>query len=894
MYEHYLFGEFVKSKEPLSSQDLEDIFASADRASGKIQELPLDSILNVLDRVSVNWLDEEYHLRKTALEKMPGIVGYSDRMTQLAIESLFTNLHRENLFKLIRSNLGRPSFLDRFEYIPSFDGYLKAQPLGTILHVSPGNVFVGGIDSLMNGFITKNVNLLKISRQDPLFPFLFAQSLKEVDEREIICNSFAILDFSSKDEKIEEEMKKRCDGIVVIGGEAAVKSYRKDLPLGTRLVEYGPRYSFSIITADGFKTTRSEEVYEKCAHDVVIWEQRACSSPQVIYVEKSVVEEFLEHFPRYLEIENQKYPQENLSIDEKVEILKAREMARFHEALGEAVLHHSPRSTNWTVIYEESPDFRISPLNRTIYVKPFTSWAEIMSQAMKISAYLQSVGILGTAEQIKTLSKALARLGISRVTSIGTMGKVKVGAPHDFEFPLRKMIKWVSIDWVSRKFDLGDRIAPAKTHVPTMEKLREIVRFARTHSRFYRNHLRDVDPAKIKTYRDFEKTPFLDKKHIYQNTPPADDSMLTAPLTRAYVFASGGSTGKPKFNFYSFTELDEVASILADIYQVAGITRDDVVANLFMAGFLWTSFIVVNQAIEKIGCVSLPIAGNADLDLIIQYMQMFRPNVVLGLPSMIIQLAEEIGRRKLDLKIEKILYGGEHFSDEALKFLKTEVGAKLIHSAGYASVDAGPIGYQCPENSGGVHHLLSEYTFLEIIDPDSGKPVEKGEAGEIVVTNFNRKLMPVVRYRTGDMGRFLSRSCTCSHNTPLFELLGRSDDVLRIAAMSIYPAMISESIAKVEQLSSLFQVIGEYAGVKEKVTIKVEAREKSEDYSSIADSFRKILLEQNPELNLVLKEKWMEGLSIEIVPPKSLPRNPRTGKIRQVIDKRKRGVQNAR
>jgi len=885
IYDHYIFGDFIKSSDPLRPTDLDEIFIQANRQLGKIQEVPIERIVDVLSHLAELWLDPDYHYRRLAVRTMPEIVGYSSEMTGAAIDALFENMRRRNLFRILRGHLGRSSYLDRFEYNSIFEGYCKAVPLGVVLHVSPGNVFVGGIDSLMHGFLSKNINILKISRADPIFPLLFAKSLLEVDKREYLSNSFAILNFSGGDEQLTEEIKKSCDGIVVFGGEETVRSDRKNLSLRTRLVEYGPKYSFSIITADGYMEADHEDVFERCARDVIMWEQRACSSPQVIYVEKKIAEDFIDGFPLFLEKVGSEYPQENISFDEKVEVLKAREMARMKEAEGTAILRSSPRGIKWTVIYEDTPNLKESPLNRTVYVKPFSSWDDILKQLVGIRDYLQTTGILATASQIKKFSNALSRIGVSRIVRIGDMFRGKPGAPHDHGFPLRELVKWVSIEWIDKRFGLGDMVAPAKPSFSRWNRLQDLIRFAKNYSQFYRLHLADI--MKIENYNDFKKVPFLTKSEIYKNTPPISNDMLTAELAKAYVFASGGSTGEPKFNYYSFRELDRISSILAEIYQIAGITRSDTVANLFMAGFLWTSFIVVNQALEKIGCVSLPIAGNADIDLILHYLKLFRPNAVVGLPSMIIKLAEEIARRGLNITIEKILYGGEHFSPEAIKYLKGTVGARFIRSAGYASVDGGPIGYQCPECKGGVHHLLYSYIFLETIDPKTDRTVDVGEVGEIVVTNFHRRLMPIIRYRTGDLGRVLPYSCACVHKTPLFELLGRSDDILRIGAMSIYPQKIGEALAKLPELSSIFQLEGSYEDVKEVLTVRVETLLDNVDFQGLAKIIRENLIKHDSELELVLREGWLKRLDVEILPPGGIKRNPRTGKIVRVIDRRR-------
>jgi len=891
-FEHYIFGDFVTADRPLDASSVRDIFMRVDRASGQIQELPVEKIVEILDQVAVSWLDPGYTLRKIVLEKIPPIVGYSRQMAEAALDALFDTMKRDNLYKILRGHIGRYSALDRFEFVPEYDGYVKAQPLGVILHVSPGNVFVGGVDSLVYGFLSKNVNILKLSRQDPVFPLLFAKSLKEIDEGGFLSKSYAVLNFSGKDAQIEEIMKKSCDGIVVYGGSDAVMSYRQNLGLSTRLIEYGPKYSFSIITSEGFAKDEPEKIYKSCAYDVVMWEQRACSSPQVFYVEKDITGRFMDEFPAYLEEMSQKFPQENLPIDEKIEILKAREIARFEQATGSSVLKTSIASTSWTVIYEESPEFKISPLNRTIYIKPFTSWADVMAQVVKIKDYLQSVGVQVTAGQLKLLSRALARLGVSRISRVGKMWTQKPGAPHDFDFPLRRLVKWVTIDWIDERFDLGDKVAPKKVVISRWDRIRNLLEFARSNSVFYKDHFGELDVKTIKDHESFAKVPLLNKSHIYKNTPPVNERMLTAPLKGAYVFASGGSTGEPKFNFYSYRELDEVAAMLADIYQIAGLNKNDTVANLFMAGSLWTSFIVVNHALEKIGCLSLPIAGNADLDLVIRYMELFRPSAVVGLPSMIIRLAKEIKDRNLDLTIPKILYGGEHFSEDALSFFKETVKTEMIHSAGYASVDAGPIGYQCNMCSGGIHHLLYEYVYLEIIDPETGLPVPKGETGEITVTNLHRRFMPVIRYRTGDAGRMLTKECKCGHITPLFELMGRCDDVLRIGAMSIYPNQISESLGGITEITPLFRMIADYEGIKEVLTIEIEASSDASDRKKLAERVRNILLEKDPELELVIKEGWLGRLDVKVVPPGTLPTNPRTGKIIKVKDNRKRRADN--
>lgn len=888
-FEHYIFGKFVQTFEPLGAKELEEITWQAYKAQGKIQDYPLESILAILDEVGKLWRDPEYPGRKTALEHMPAIVGFHEKMVELSIEALGSLLDRRALEKKITLELGSRENIERWCYHPTYGGYIMYQPLGILLHVSAGNVFVGGIDSLVQGMLTKNANLLKLSSADPLFPLLFAKSLKECDPEGVLSGSFSILQFGGGDEEIEQKLKRLCNAIVVWGGEDAVMSYRKDLPLGTKLIEYGPKYSFSIVTQAGIREYGLPDACRLLAKDIALWEQRACSSPQVIYLEAreetSFPEEFLKNLALALDEISSAWPQGKLTDDEKVEITRTREMGRMDEAFGEARLLVPKDSTSWTIIFESSPEFKLSPLNRCIYIKPFRAWADILRNIIGKSEYLQTVGILASASEVKTLSRALVKCGVTRISEPGQMGEGKVASPHDGTFQLRQLVKTVCIESVRERFDLGEKLTALEGPSELEEKLAGLLKYASEHSSFYQARIPETSAPLAER---FKTIPLLARDDVYEHTPPQGEGLLTGPLEGAYVFASGGTMGTPKFSFYSYEEWDTVTTIIAGIYEAAGIGKSDVVANLFMAGNLWTSFIVANEALAKIGCVTLPIAGNADIELVIKYLQLFRPTALLGLPSILIQIGEYFEKKELkDIRLSTILYGGEHLSDEAKKYLRAVLGAERILSAGYASVDGGPIGYQCPYSPGTVHHLLTDYQHLEILDPRSGEEVAPGSLGEIVITNLERRLMPIIRYRTGDLGRRVFRVCQCGKITPLFELLGRCDDVVRVGSVSIYPDAIEKVLALFPETSRLYQIEASREGKKDLLTIRTESKGGNpRNKSALQKKIRAALLEKNPELSEALREGWLGGLAIEIVEPGSIPRIRRTGKIKKVMDLR--------
>ncbi|MDQ7822821.1 MAG: acyl-CoA reductase [Candidatus Eremiobacteraeota bacterium] len=874
---HYLFGKEVRSEAPLEEKDITSLVLRALEIKERLRSSPLDRIIAVLDRAGRRWADKSYGPRKKALAMMPLLTGFHPTMVERALETLAALLSRSELEKKVATELGTPGALDRWVRNGPTSVLVKALPLGLVLHVSAGNVFIGGIDSLVHGLLTKNVNILKFSGDDPLFPLLFAESLREVDDEGLVSGSFSLLSFRGGERAVEEALKKACDAVVVWGGEKAVEAYRSDLPLSCELVSYGPKYSLALVTRRGLTLRPLKEICRALALDVAMWEQRACSSPQVLYVEAkpqgAVFLKFLSALEEALARISRELPQGELTMDEEIELLKYRERAVFASLLGEGRAAFPAGGTEYTVIVEHDPAFTCSPLNRCLIVKPYSRWEEVRRALLPVGKRLQTVSFLGTGEELQRVAYDLCALGATRVTGLGRAHIGEKGAPHDGSWQLARLVRWAAIE--------SEELASL---VPEEEgshdrALGELLHYAQAHSPYYREKLKDLAwPA----------VPFLERSDIYLNSPPKGTGLLTGSLEGASVFASGGSTGAPKFCIYGHGEFDEVAGVLAEVYRIAGITARDVVANLFMAGNLWTSFLAANGALEKIGSVTLPIAGNADLELIISYLDLFRPTALIGLPSVIIQLAEALEKRSRPLELKTILYGGEHLSDEVKEYLRKVFSAGNIMSAGYASVDAGPVGYQCPHCTGSVHHLLTEYQVLEVIDPETGGTAAPGVTGELVITNLKRRLMPVIRYRTGDAGRLIEGQCPCGRSDGLFELMGRCDDVVRVGTVSIYPDEIEHHLAAFPAVSHLFQIVAKSAARKDHLVIRVESRlDEAKDQRYLAGTIRRAILEGHGELAEALREKWLGSLSVEIVPKGSLPRVARTGKIKKVLDLRR-------
>lgn len=902
-HDHYLFGRFESTEAPLDAGDIGRICALAREKQRSLERLPLSRLLDVLDAAARRWRDPQYEGRRKALEVMPGIVGFHPSMVERAIDALCDVLSRPSMEKKIRFDLGHRDVLDGWRYVSAYGGYLRAQAVGLVLHVSAGNVFVSGVDSLAHGLVTRNASLLKISRVDPVFPLLFARSLTEVDETGAVAEAFAVLSFRGGETEVEQALKREVDGIAVWGGESAVRAWSADLPLRVRLLGYGPKVSFSVLTSAALASSDLAAVCDAMALDVALWEQRACSSPQTVFVESNdgggQFRELLAGLAKAFERVARVLPPGELGFDEKVEILRHRELARMGQVFGESLLLASEASSDYTIIVREDGRLETSSGNRVLFVKPFRDLGEVLGQVEAHRGLVQSAGLLAAPGEALDIASALVRVGVDRITDLGKMGQGRIGSPHDGTFQLQGLVRWVCLESESlgahdaHAFDAGRRIAPPPSDpgrglfskAPTKwSRLRELLAHARQHAPFYSKRL---EGRTFEAYASFEEVPFLERDDVYHNTPPQGEGLLTGPLEHAYVFASGGSTGEPKFTYYTYDEFNEVTTLLAEIYQVAGLSRSDTVGNLFFAGSLWTSFMAANEALEKVGCVTLPIAGNADLELTLRYLQLFKPTALLGLPSVIIQLAELVKARGADVKIRTVLYGGEHVGAEARAFLHEVLGCEAVVSAGYASVDAGPVGYQCSHSEGTVHHLLYDYQFLEIIDPETLEVLPRGSVGEIVITNLNRRLMPMIRYRTGDQGRRVEGTCPCGRPGARFELLGRCDDVVRVGAVSIYPESVGPALAAFPEVSHIYQIAAERVGVKDRLIIRTElARDEAVDCAALAERLSGAVLDGFEELALAVREGWLAALVVEVLPPGGIPRVPRTGKVRKVVDLR--------
>ena len=871
----YLFGK-VLDKTSWTPAELEKIGLQAQAARETMRGASREYIINTLVKAG-KLFEKGGKYRKAALEHLKEHITFSEPVIDKSLDVIPELLDKQGMNKRMSMELFLPYALETTIERRGYSGLLRAMPKGVVLHVGAGNVFLGILDSLVIGFLTKNVNIVKLSSSGSNFINLFMDALKEVDEEGILAKSAAIISWKGGSQGLEEAALKNVNAVFVWGGYEAVQSYRRIAPIDVRVEGFGPKTSVGVVFESCVLNEGMDAVAQRAATDASLWDQAACSSLHTLYFiapakkHKALAADFLKAAKKHFTRLAKELPPGKLSPDEMVEINRARQLARVDSALGNASYESSAPGTGWTVIYEKDPVYRVSPLNRVLYVKTVESLEEVRDRLLPLRGYIQTVGVGGSIERKKVM-EVLGPAGIARVVRLGKMLEESNGSPHDGIFPMMSLVNWLPIEEKPSQLD----------------RLSEMVEHAMRFSPFYGRHFKGA--PRITSFEDFSKVPFLEKHHVLDNTPPDSSDLLTSRVQRGIYFASGGSTGQPKYIFYDQKEYDHTCRMLAFTLEAAGLSERDTIANLFIAGNLWSSWLSVEKAISYTKAISVPVGSNLPLENIVGYLEDFKVTAVIGLPSFLVKLAEYVkaNRAKHKVYVNKIFYGGEYVGEEMVKFFKGVFPGVDVRSAGYATADAGVVGFQCPACVKGQHHLFSSSQFIEFVDQETMLPVKEGSVGELVVTCLSKKSMPIIRYRVGDLGRWIMKPCACGRKEYLFEILGRCDDRIHVGGAHLFVNDIQNALGKVPELSFNFQAVIDKKGHKDTLKVRVEVKDAAAlpRSAELANLLWLQVQSHCEDLHESVRLKWLDKPVIEVLKPNTIERIQRTGKIRKVIDKR--------
>lgn len=367
---------------------------------------------------------------------------------------------------------------------------------------------------------------------------------------------------------------------------------------------------------------------------------------------------------------------------------------------------------------------------------------------------------------------------------------------------------------------------------------------------FYQKKLEGIDIDVIQSQEDFEKLPFTWKGDLREAYPLGLMAVPEEEIIR--IHSSSGTTGIPVIIPYTQKDVDDWAVMFARCYETAGITNMDRIQITPGYG-LWTAGIGFQAGAERLGSMVVPMGpGNTDKQL--RMMMDMKTTVLCATSSYALLLAEEIEKRGIKEKIclKKGVIGSERWGEKMRRRIANELGVSLYDIYGLTEVYGPGIAISCDHECG--MHYWDDYIYIEIVDPKTGEVVPDGETGEIVITTLCKEGAPLIRYRTHDLSRIIPGTCACGSPYPRIDtLIGRTDDMVKVKGVNIFPSQIEELLQTIEGASSEYQVMVDHLYGKDILTLFVEAVPGVNHYSleiEIKNQF-KLRIGLTPEVKLV-------------------------------------------
>jgi len=387
---------------------------------------------------------------------------------------------------------------------------------------------------------------------------------------------------------------------------------------------------------------------------------------------------------------------------------------------------------------------------------------------------------------------------------------------------------------------------------------------------FYGKKLKEAGVSKVTTPEEFEALPFSEKSDLREAYPLG---LMTAPEEEIVrIHSSSGTTGLPVIIPYTKKDVEDWAIMFARCFEYAGITNKDRIQITPGYG-LWTAGIGFQAGCERLGAMAIPMGpGNTEKQL--QMMQDMESTVLCSTSSYALLLSEEIEKRGIrnKIKLKKGVIGSERWSEKMRNRISESLGIELYDIYGLTEIYGPGIGINCKYNTG--MHCWEDYLYIEIIDPKTLKPVPDGEFGEIVITTLVKEGAPLIRYRTHDLSRIIPGECPCGSKHPRLDtIMGRTDDMMKIKGVNVFPSQIEEILQSFTEASSEYQIRISHLDGKDTMRIYVEATSGSVDFQDLAD-------------RIAVKVKSAIGFTpiVKVVEDGLLPRSEK--KTKRVIDER--------
>lgn len=353
----------------------------------------------------------------------------------------------------------------------------------------------------------------------------------------------------------------------------------------------------------------------------------------------------------------------------------------------------------------------------------------------------------------------------------------------------------------------------------TLEQIKVQIKRVQKINGFYAKLLEGIDVDSIQSQEDFEKLPFSEKANLRDAYPLGLAVVPEEDIVR--IHSSSGTTGTPVIIPYTQKDVDDWAELFRRCYEIAGLTNTDRI-HITPGYGLWTAGIGFQLGAEKLGAMTIPM-GPGNTDKQIKFMEDMKSTVLCATSSYALLLAEEIQKRNIKNKIHlrKGIIGSERWGEKMRNRIANELGVELYDIYGLTEVYGPGIAINCEHNTG--MHYFDDFLYFEIIDPKTGEVLPDGEMGELVITTLQKEGAPLIRYRTHDLTKIIPGTCPCGRSYPRIDvILGRTDDMVKVKGVNIFPGQIDDLLKEVNGASSEYQVFIEHADGKDRMTVFVE------------------------------------------------------------------------
>lgn len=426
-------------------------------------------------------------------------------------------------------------------------------------------------------------------------------------------------------------------------------------------------------------------------------------------------------------------------------------------------------------------------------------------------------------------------------------------------------------------YDPAEKLSRPEIESLQLARLRTTIAQA-SNSPFYKDLYakHGITPDAIRSLDDVRRIPFTTKQDLRACYPDKLLAMPQSAMVRMHV--SSGTTGSPTVIYHTKNDLEWWSSLMARCMHMVGLRPTDVFQN--MSGYgLFTGGLGIHCGAEKLGCLTIP-AGAGNTQRQIKLLMDFKVTGIHIIPSYAMHVANvltDMGVDPRSLPVRIALVGAEPYTEETRHRLEELFDMKVYNSYGLSEMNGPGVAFECPEQHG--MHLWEDSYLAEIVDPETGEPVADGELGELVMTTLGREGMPIIRYRTRDLTRFLPGQCPCGRvHRRIDRLHGRSDDMMIVKGVNIFPMQIEHVLMAMPEVGQNYLITLDRDGCLDTIKVQVEIRDEYfvEDMRTLSALQKRIANRLRDEILVTPKVELVEG--------NSLPKTE--GKAKRVIDRR--------